>query len=223
MHKLKVKDQEQSSPYYKLILIGENEVGKTQLLHRLNNEPFDEKYSPTFGIDFRIKSIYEEKGKLKYDLQILDIAGQSDAIHLDIEKDFINDAHAFLCLFDLSDQSSLGRAIQVMEDYKKKMDDHSKNSKSKWYLLGNKKDLDLKREGVPNYYKAKFDNYFEVSSKDSKNEEFEKIIDTITYDLFKNENEFKYNNFEYNGPYEDFEFDFNKSHENLFDEECQII
>lgn len=213
--KSKIKEQDQSAPYYKLILIGENEVGKTQLLHRLNNEPFNEKYSPTFGIDFRIKSIYEEKGKLKYDLQIIDIAGQSDAIHLEIEKEFLNDAHAFICLFDLSDQSSLERAIHIMEDYKNKIE----QTKSKrWYLLGNKKDLDLKREGVPNYYKTKFANYFEVSSKDSKNEEFEKIIDTISYDLFLSKNE---HNNEQSGKSED--FDFKKNHENLFDEECKII
>ena len=56
--KFKSKDQDPSTPYYKLIIIGENEVGKTQLLHRLNEENFEEKYSPTFGIDFRIKSIY---------------------------------------------------------------------------------------------------------------------------------------------------------------------
>ena len=79
--KLKSQDQDPSTPYYKLILIGENEVGKTQILHRLNDEKFEEKYSPTFGIDFRIKSIFEEKGKLKNDIQILDIAGESDEIH----------------------------------------------------------------------------------------------------------------------------------------------
>ena len=62
--KLKTKEQDLTTPYYKLVIIGENEVGKTQLLHRLNDENFDEKYSPTFGIDFRIKTIFEEKGKV---------------------------------------------------------------------------------------------------------------------------------------------------------------
>ena len=218
--KLKSQDQDPSTPYYKLILIGENEVGKTQILHRLNDEKFEEKYSPTFGIDFRIKSIFEEKGKLKNDIQILDIAGESDEIHLKIEDDFINDAHAFLCLFDLSDQSSLDRAIKIMEKYKNKLDPDA--SPKKWYLIGNKKDLDIKREGVPNYYKARFDNYFEVSAKNSKNDEFQRIIDIIAYDIHKSEKESRSLNPE-NDKKEPFEIDFIKSHGDLFDEECIIF
>ena len=218
--KLKSQDQDPSTPYYKLILIGENEVGKTQILHRLNDEKFEEKYSPTFGIDFRIKSIFEEKGKLKNDIQILDIAGESDEIHLKIEDDFINDAHAFLCLFDLSDQLSLDRAIKIMEKYKNKLDPDA--SPKKWYLIGNKKDLDIKREGVPNYYKARFDNYFEVSAKNSKNDEFQRIIDIIAYDIHKSEKESRSLNPE-NDKKEPFEIDFIKSHGDLFDEECIIF
>ena len=189
-------------------------------MHRLNDENFDEKYSPTFGIDFRIKTIFEEKGKLKNDLQILDIAGQNDEIHLKIEDDFINDAQAFLCLFDLSDQTSLDRAIKIMEQYKSKVND---GGNKLWYLIGNKQDLDLKREGVPNYYKAKFKNYFEVSAKMSKKEEFLKIIDFISYDLSLLENENKVNlnkDFKSN---EKFEVDFIKSHGDVFDEECNIF
>ena len=228
LSKLKSKEQDKSIPYFKLILIGENEVGKTQILHRLNNEQFDEKYSPTFGIDFRIISINEEKSKLKYDLQILDIAGQSDKIHLDIEENFINDAHAFLCLFSLADQFSLDRAIKIVESYKRriKVENEGKNEiKSKrWYLLGNKKDLDKKREAVPYSYKSKFDNYFEVSAKYSKNEEFNIIIDTIAHDLFVSKNESKYNDdYENKMPNNDFQRDFIKSHGELFNEECKII
>ena len=234
LSKLKSKEQDESIPYFKLILIGENKVGKTQILHRLNNEKFDEKYSPTFGIDFRIISINEEKSKLKYDLQILDIAGQSDKIHLDIEKNFINDADAFLCLFSLEDQFSLDRAIKIVESYKSQIkvekDEEdgkggkvAKNGLKKWYLLGNKKDLDKKREAVPFSYKSKFDNYFEVSAKYSKNEEFNIIIDTIVHDLFLSKNESKYIDYENNMTNNDSQIDFIKSHGELFNEECKII
>ena len=219
--KYKTKEQEPSTPYYKLIIIGENEVGKTQFLHRLNDENFEEKYSPTVGIDFRIKSIYEDKGKLKNDLQILEIAGETDEIHKKIENDFINDAHAFLCLFDLSDQSSLDRAINIMEKYKINIRDEG-NLKM-WYLIGNKKDLDLKRDGVPNYYKAKFKNYFEVSAKTSKNEEFKKILDAIIYDLDLSQNENSNRCPPETRQIEPPEIDFAKSHGELFDEECKIF
>ena len=53
----KTRDQDSSVPYYTLIIIGDNKVGKTQLLHRLNGEEFQRDYFPTFGVDFRIKTI----------------------------------------------------------------------------------------------------------------------------------------------------------------------
>lgn len=222
--KSKKREKEVTTPYYKIIIIGENEVGKTQLMHRLNDENFDEKYSPTYGIDFRIKSIVEDKN-VKCDLQILDIAGENDEAHLKIEDDFIKDAHAFLCLFDLSDQSSLDRAIKIMDNYKEKIKGENVNASSKiWYLIGNKKDLDLKREGVPNYYKAKFGNYFEVSAKTSKDEEFQRIIDVIIHDIDLIENESRFHLQEnFKSSNEPFEIDFKKNHENIFDEECNIF
>ena len=107
-----------------------------------------------------------------------------------------------------------------MEKYKNKIDPDA--SPKKWYLIGNKKDLDIKREGVPNYYKARFDNYFEVSAKNSKNDEFQRIIDIIAYDIHKSEKESRSFNPE-NDKKEPFEIDFIKSHGDLFDEECIIF
>ena len=242
---IKNKEQEYTTPYYKLVLIGENEVGKTQMLHRLNDENFEERYSPTFGVDFRVKSFFGEKGKLLYDLQIIDIAGETDQIHLRIEKDFIKEADAFLCLFDLSDDFSLNRNTKIVDEYKDLIGD--KAEKKKWYLVGNKKDIDINSKGIPYYYKAKFKNYFEVSCKTSKKEEFQKIIELVTYDLSKKENEEekekekekekeneeekekeneeekKKENEEENSNNDAFEIDFIKKHENLFDEECIIF
>ena len=221
---IKNKEQDYTTPYYKLILIGENEVGKTQMLHRLNDENFEERYSPTFGLDFRVKSFFGEKGKLLYDLQIIDIAGETDQIHLRIENDFINEADAFLCLFDLSDDFSLNRTTTIVDKYKELIGQNVKNKK--WYLVGNKKDIDINSKGVLYYCKAKFDGYFEVSCKTSKKEEFQKIIEIVTYDLqlnAKEKNEKEKENEEENSNNDAFEIDFIKKHENLFDEECIIF
>jgi small GTP-binding protein len=213
--KLKTKENEKSTPYYKLVLIGENEVGKTQLLHRLSDENFDEKYSPTFGLDFRIKPILGDKGKHLGDLQIVDIAGETDDIHSTIESDFINDANAFLCLFDISNVYSLDIAIRIMENYKKKIT--SDLSTKKWYLVGNKKDLDKKGNEVPNYYKTKFENYFEISTKTSKDEVFQRMIRDIMHDLNLGERENKNFNLDIGSQNEQLKID------ELFNEECNIF
>ena len=214
----KTKESEKKTPYYKLVLIGENKVGKTQLMHRMNEENFDEKYSPTFGLDFRIKPIFGDKGKHLADLQIVDIAGgDTDDIHLTIENDFINDANAFLCLFDISNVYSLDKAIRIMESYKNKIS--SDLSYKKWYLVGNKKDLDTKGNEVPNYYKTKFENYFEISTKTSKDEVFQRMIRDITHDLNLGEKENKNFNFDLDNKSQNEQADI----EELFNEECIIF
>ena len=213
----KTRESEKSTPYYKLVLIGENEVGKTQLLHRMSNENFDEKYSPTFGLDFRIKPILGDKGKHLGDLQIIDIAGKTDDIHEKIESDFINDANAFLCLFDISNVYSLDKAIRIMESYKNKIS--SDLNTTKWYLVGNKKDLDKKGNEVPNYYKTKFENYFEISTKTSKDEVFKRMIRDITHDLNLGERENKNFNFDTDNNSQNEQFNI----DDLFNEECNIF
>jgi small GTP-binding protein len=213
----KTREIEKSTPYYKLVLIGENEVGKTQLLHRMSDENFDEKYSPTFGLDFRIKPILGDKGKHLGDLQIIDIAGDTDDIHKNIESDFINDANAFLCLFDISNVYSLDKAIRIMESYKSKIS--SDLNTKKWYLVGNKKDLDKKGNEVPNYYKTKFENYFEISTKTSKDEVFQRMIRDITHDLNLVERENKNFNFDTDNNSQNEQFNI----DDLFNEECNIF
>ena len=112
-----------------------------------------------------------------------------------------------------------------MDNYKEKMKGENVDASSKiWFLIGNKKDLDLKREGVPNYYKAKFGNYFEVSAKTSKDEEFQRIIDVIIHDIDLVENESRFHLQEqFKSSNKPFEIDFKKNHENIFDEECNIF
>ena len=151
------------------------------------------------------------------ELQIIDIAGKSDDIHKEIESDFINDANAFLCLFEISNVYSLDRTIRIMEEYKSKI--NSDLSTKKQYLVGNKKDLDTKGNEVPNYYKTKFENYFEISTKTSKDEVFQRMIRDITHDLNLGERENK-----------NFNFDSDNINQNeqvkiddVFNEECNIF
>ena len=222
--KRKTKEQEQTAPYYTLVLIGDNKVGKTQLLHRFNDEKFEEKYFPTFGVDFRIKKIHDDKAKLLYVIQMIDVAGEKDTIHLSIENDFINTANAFLVLFDLSDEESVIKACDIKKEYTKKIDElPQKNPSVRWYLIGNKKDGEQSGEKIPSQYKNKFDGYFEISSKTSKSPEFQNILGKIIQelDLFAKEN--KNINNELENENEDFEEDFLKAHQNIFNEDCKIF
>jgi small GTP-binding protein len=59
---------------YKVILIGPQAVGKSSLLHRIIESKFEENYTATIGVDF--KMVVVQSGLKKVILQIWDTAGQ---------------------------------------------------------------------------------------------------------------------------------------------------
>ena len=219
--KSKTREQESYTPYYKLILIGENEVGKTELLRRFTGENYLGTYFPTFGVDFRIKTIYDDKGNLSTDIQLIDIAGEKDEMHTKIEDDFIKSANAFLCIFDINDENSVIKAVDIKNSYENKLGEFSNNKK--WYLIANKKDKDLLDKKIPSQYKNLFNNYFEISASTSKNSEFDKILGKIVEELNLSQKENRGIMDESEMEKENFEIDFEAAHGNVFDEECKIF
>ena len=73
-----VRMEDQSQHYdllFKLLLIGDSGVGKTSILFSFSEEgSFNSTFTPTFGIDFKIKTINCRGKKIK--LQFWDTAGQ---------------------------------------------------------------------------------------------------------------------------------------------------
>ena len=59
---------------FKLLVIGDSDVGKTNVLLKFCEDSFTNVHQTTIGIDFKIKSIDINGKKLK--LQIWDTAGQ---------------------------------------------------------------------------------------------------------------------------------------------------
>ena len=64
----------------KLILVGNQEVGKSNLLFRFCENKYNNKYSETIGIDFRVKRVVSGNQNIK--LQIWDTAGSLLLNHL---------------------------------------------------------------------------------------------------------------------------------------------
>jgi Ras-related protein Rab-1A len=59
---------------FKVVLVGNSNVGKSSIVLRFADGEFNESYITTIGVDFRFKSIEFEGKKVK--LQIWDTAGQ---------------------------------------------------------------------------------------------------------------------------------------------------
>lgn len=61
-------------PTIKLIIVGNSSVGKTCLMGRFASGEFSDRYNPTLGVDFKLKTL--EIDDVIYRIQIWDTAGQ---------------------------------------------------------------------------------------------------------------------------------------------------
>ena len=52
-----MKKQEKKDIIFKIVLIGDENVGKTSIINKFKNNKFSEKYEPTLGLDFQTKYI----------------------------------------------------------------------------------------------------------------------------------------------------------------------
>ena len=61
-------------PHYKVVLVGDGNVGKTSLVRRFCEGKFEESRILTIGVDFQIKTV--KLGEREMRLSIWDVAGQ---------------------------------------------------------------------------------------------------------------------------------------------------
>lgn len=59
---------------FKIIIIGDTGVGKTNLILRFSDDSFKENYVATIGVDFKTKTI--DVGDKRIKMQLWDTAGQ---------------------------------------------------------------------------------------------------------------------------------------------------
>ena len=70
------KKLQKESTFYRLIFLGDNEVGKTQLINKYNNTLYQEEYLPTYCVEFQVKPI-KINGK-KVNIHCIDTQGSLD-------------------------------------------------------------------------------------------------------------------------------------------------
>jgi small GTP-binding protein len=178
-------EKQNETSFYRLIFVGDNEVGKTQIINKYNNKIFQEEYLPTYSIDFQIKTI-KIQGKL-INIHCIDTQGSSD-FSQDTGNLFLQKSDAFIYVFDITSRESFNNLSNCYEIIKLALTDSQKMLKEKIvYLVGNKCDLTTYRqineaEGrlEATKYKAK---YIEVSAKTGIN--IDKLFDYIIQDIAK--------------------------------------
>ncbi len=120
----------------KIVVVGDEEVGKTSIILKYVKNRFTDDYKPTLGADFAVKEL-RLNGKI-VKLYLWDIGGKDQFKNL--HKYYYEGANLFILVFDLTKLETFENAINVwIEDIRKNYDTIP------IVLVGNKFDLENER------------------------------------------------------------------------------
>ena len=184
---------------FKLIVVGDQNTGKSSILNRFNTNNFDDNYQSTIGLDFSNKNITIHDQDVR--LILYDTAGQEKFRSL--IPMYIREAQIILLVYDISNRRSFDNIPSWFSEVL-----NVKNDEAVFSLIGNKIDLSDKREVTYDEGKklANEKNMFfeEVSAKSGKNimEFFNNTIFEAIYKKFQRKFDDLKNidNSEYNNP-----------------------
>ena len=182
-------DEENYDLIFKLVLIGDSGVGKTNILTRYTKNEFSLATQSTVGVEFGSKIIKKSDKLIK--LQIWDTAGQER--YKSITSAYYKGSKGAFVVYDISRKPTFENVDKWIGELK------TNGSEDVLIMLvGNKSDLEDKREVQIDEVKKKAEQYkiafCETSALDGKNIEhaFDSLIDEIAKKVEKDKvNEIK--------------------------------
>lgn len=149
---------------FKILIIGDSSVGKSNILLRFSDNIFHDTFLPTIGVDFKIRNVSVGDQTIK--LNIWDTAGQER--FKTITATYYKGAHGIILVYDITDRNSFDNINNWLNEIKK----HAGPSVVK-YLVGNKCDLEEERVVSKKEAKEFADNlgisWMETSAKERIN------------------------------------------------------
>ena len=135
---------------FKLILIGDSGVGKTNILGRYIKDEFSNSSKPTVGVEFYSKPITFNNNKIK--LQIWDTAGQER--YRSVTRAYYKGSKGAFVVYDITNKNSFENVDKWIGDLKENGDDNVCI-----VLIGNKNDLENDRKIEKEDVKKKAEMY----------------------------------------------------------------
>ncbi|CAF1466495.1 unnamed protein product [Adineta ricciae] len=105
------RKESRSDRPFKILLIGDSAVGKTSLMFRFADNKFTQTFTPTIGIDFKLKTIYVRDKPVN--LQLWDTAGQEK--FFSIVRAYYRNADAVILVYDRTNASSFQSVARWMK------------------------------------------------------------------------------------------------------------
>ena len=170
---------------YKLIVIGDMGVGKSCLTMKATKDYFENYYSPTVGFEFYTFNCKIDSQNIR--LQIWDTCGQEE--YRSLIQNFYRNASLAIIVYAVDNKKSFENIPFWLNEIK-----IQGNPDAKIFLIGNKNDLDQKREVTmesgKNFSKENgLDFFLETSAKNGTN-----VIETFCNAaklLFQEQNKYK--------------------------------
>ena len=129
--------EEEYDYIFKVLLVGNSDVGKSSLILRYVDQIWNDVFVPTIGVDFKVKSLEIENKSIK--LQIWDTAGQER--FRNVISSYFKGAHGILLIFDITSRDS----FKELENWLAEVEKNASTQILK-ILIGNKCDLEEERE-----------------------------------------------------------------------------
>ena len=160
---------------YKILLLGDSEVGKSCFLMRYADNVFVDNYITTIGLDYKLKYIQLDSGQV-IKVQLWDTAGQDR--YRTIAKNYYKGSHGILLLYDVTKTSSFENIREWIKDIREEV-----YEKTIIFLIGNKIDIKdqikIKTEEAQKLAEEFNIPFFEASAKSGEN------VDEIFKALYK--------------------------------------
>ncbi len=175
------QSQEDYDYLFKIVLIGDSAVGKSNLLSRFAKNEFSLETKPTLGVEFACRTIVADNKLIK--AQIWDTAGQER--YKAITSAYYRGAVGALLVYDITRMASFESVGRWLSELK----DHASQDLVVM-LVGNKTDLHNLRavstQMAKEFAEMNKIHFTETSALDNKNVEnsFQKLIDNI-YQVLK--------------------------------------
>ena len=154
-------DDSVSVTRHKIIFVGDASVGKTTIISRIMDNPYNEAYEPSIGVDFMSKNIKFRGQNIK--LQMWDTAGQEK--YKGLIPSYVRNSSIVFVVYDISQKSSFDNIPNWIKFIKS-------IENTTLVLCGNKIDLSdrkvTKEEGMALASKEGI-AFFEVSAKTNEN------------------------------------------------------
>jgi small GTP-binding protein len=160
-----------SVPVFKVLLVGDSNVGKSSLIRRMLLGEFDEEYNTTIGVDLSAV-IVDGTSAGRVVLTVIDLGGQKE--FSDLRAQYYHDANYAVLVYDITDGASFNALPGWFDSMKSRLVLND-GVEFRGIVLGNKADMTQERQVSQQSGKSYADSigwmFLETSAKSGLNVE----------------------------------------------------